>query len=617
MSLESRKRRKAQRAGRQATPVGAAAAKRDAAPGAQDAPEAPINPAEQASAAPPASPSKSDLVAWFEKQLDTEYDGLPCWSWDGDKSVILAANVIEVAYKTDYLKASLLLRGFHVLLPRLIRQKASSEPDLQGLIACLLFGSHYYLLRDFLYYTHNVPDSCDWTFEEGQMRVRFADKSIPRQYFVQANHWFMTSADLFESYEDTRKKIEDILRGTVESEESDQAQQAYDLIKREVEMKFSAYFSILPPTSDVSLGAYTYADFYRTISIIVAKALYHRYHNTVNDAYGCIVSDRDEFIDAIAEETGIERKRAVAILKDIAYSRASATARVQPMHYPLTALTGSNRVVVMPAYVSMHEVLIGILRVRSTLDPDGYLRCVAPAISREFVAMVRRDFERAGLTCRTEVDLQKFDKSLPDIDLIAFSMEPTLGFMVYLCEVKAPIPASWSKDHLRALNRDSVSKAFEQIDKIVDFIGTQDGALFLRSLLPPDGIPHFGPEIVVAIRSMVITSNNAGMFFGDKERMIVDYRTLRAILDACDGDVTYINACINGFFEDSDKYYDVNAQVCEVGSTAVSYDVTSIKKLLRFAKIQYRSAGHDKEIAERFIAEGFHPHDVLEQVEES
>ena len=53
----------------------------------------------------------------------------------------------------------------------------------------------------------------------------------------------------------------------------------------------------------------------------------------------------------------------------------------------------------------------------------------------------------------------------------------------------------------------------------------------MRSLLPRDGIPHFGNQIVVAVRALVVTSNDAGMFFSDKRRAIVDYRTFRAILE--------------------------------------------------------------------------------------
>jgi len=48
--------------------------------------------------------------------------------------------------------------------------------------------------------------------------------------------------------------------------------------------------------------------------------------------------------------------------------------------------------------------------------------------------------------------------------------EPTLGFVMLICEVKSPLPPQWAKDQLRALAKDNVSKAFRQTEAISTFL---------------------------------------------------------------------------------------------------------------------------------------------------
>ena len=57
------------------------------------------------------------------------------------------------------------------------------------LIADLDFASDYARIRDLLYYTYNAPGSVDWDFGASGLSVTFADKTIPRQYFIEQNHF--------------------------------------------------------------------------------------------------------------------------------------------------------------------------------------------------------------------------------------------------------------------------------------------------------------------------------------------------------------------------------------------------------------------------------------------
>jgi hypothetical protein len=222
-------------------------------------------------------------------------------------------------------------------------------------------------------------------------------------------------------------------------------------------------------------------------------------------------------------------------------------------------------------------------------------------------------FSNQGFECRKNLKLSKFDDQLPDIDLLVVSQEETLGYVIYSCEIKNPIPPRWAKDHLRVLSKDSIPKAFQQIERIKDFFHSEEGSQFLRSQLPREGLPHFGDEFLVVCNFLVITSNNAGMFFGNQEQAIIDYRTLGRILNRCDGDVAYLLWALNNINQLTDEYLKIVPVECKVGARTVSYEVTQIGSILDFQKTEYKSTGVDKKLAQDFIREGGHPFDVLKK----
>lgn len=67
--------------------------------------------------------------------------------------------------------------------------------------------------------------------------------------------------------------------------------------------------------------------------------------------------------------------------------------------------------------------------------------------------------------------------TLPDIDLLVISVEPTLGYVIFVCELKCPVPPRWAKDQLKVLNKDSVSQAFRQVEVLRRF-GQRTGFAF-------------------------------------------------------------------------------------------------------------------------------------------
>lgn len=552
----------------------------------------------------------------FEEQLDAAFDQLPCWSYDGELSIVIAAQLIEQSFSKDDPNTAFQLRkGLSAILPRLIAQDEGADPDLEGLVKSLLFAGHYYNLREYLYYSYNAKTSCVWTFDGAKVGIRYNDRSLPRQFFVRDNNFFTGSMKLFEGYS-AGEKIESLLRGTSEFAYTPQTAEAMALIEAEADIKLSAYFSIIDPSSPVPFGPYTYSEYYKLYRALVTKALYHRYHakvNGVKPGHHCVFIGEIELAAAVAAELNLAPNVVQSMLNDATYSRAAVPKKIQPMHYPLIRLQRTGQYLLMPYDFSLGDGLVSILRVRASEDPEAYLQHVAPAIDKAFTETVARDFEKEGFICQKNVQLQDFDKSLPDIDLLVISLEPTLGFHIYVCELKAPIPAAWSKDNLRALAKDGVSKAFKQVGKIIDFLNTEVGFKFLRSLLPEEGIPHFGQEFLIVARAFVVTSDNAGMFFSDKDTAVVEYKTLRSILQMSDGDVTVINDVLHKFPSMVDDCFEPLEVSCSVGDLEVSYEKEAIRHFLTFPHIPYRSIGLDKGIAQNFIEDGHHPYDCLRE----
>jgi hypothetical protein len=231
-------------------------------------------------------------------------------------------------------------------------------------------------------------------------------------------------------------------------------------------------------------------------------------------------------------------------------------------------------------------------------------------MAQAFVKRCKTVFEEQGFTARTNVRLPL--AHLPDIDLLVISEEPMLGYVVFVCEIKGPIPPGWSKDHLRALNKDNVSKAFHQVKAISEFLGTTAGIQFLRLKLPAENPKHFD-GFIVAVFTLIITSSNAGMFFSDNDQAIVDFRTLERILRRSDGDVHYVIHMLRNFASEAAKALNVTIVERQVGKFLVRYEGVTIGSVLDFPQNKWRGTSLPADMLKDMMEAGGHPFDVFEK----
>jgi hypothetical protein len=79
--------------------------------------------------------------------------------------------------------------------------RGGRAPDMDALIEDLLFGSHYHTLREIFYYSYNAPDALDWQFGPDRVEIRYRDRSISRQIFIDWNEYILGAVHHFADFD--------------------------------------------------------------------------------------------------------------------------------------------------------------------------------------------------------------------------------------------------------------------------------------------------------------------------------------------------------------------------------------------------------------------------------
>lgn len=550
----------------------------------------------------------------FERFLDGHFARLETLNYDANAALALVSNIQEQAASRieTFGLASSLAYGITILAPHLVSGKQGSPPDIETIISDLLFCATYYSLRELLYYSHNVPGAVSWTFEHGRVKIRYTDPSLPRQFYTVWNEHLELSREMFadSTYVEAARTL---LRGEAEGQISPNVEGASLHIDKELDQKLRAYFSILDPTSSVDLGGYTYAEFQTVYRFMLGNALYHRRFGEANDQVGAIFIDYDQLMNDLEMATRLPRSKITSVLDDMIFDDAKRFEKLDASYFSLMREgAGARRIVMRSVDFTTHEGIVNVLRVVAIRRPQLFLRKVSGELGVGFVERVKSAFEAVGFRCLTEISLSNFDPQLPDIDLLVVCEEPTLGYVLFVCELKGPIPPRWAKDQLKAIRQDGVSKAFRQSEAIQKFLHTPDGISAMRSWLPPDKPPRF-ESFVLVVEPLIVTSDNAGMFFGDEQTPIANFRTIERLLKASDGDTAFIQRIIHTYNEEVDKIINRAVAKAEFSGTIVEYEGVAVDSpLMRFPQQSWRNSEERQVMIDAFIADGAHPFDTID-----
>ncbi|TYR36737.1 hypothetical protein FY036_00675 [Mesorhizobium microcysteis] len=554
----------------------------------------------------------------FERQLDAALDALPTRGWSGTSALRLASELHEIgAFKKGIDEVGYIDRGYSILANGFVSgtdgaaADVESETDVRQMMEDLAFASHYYMIREYLYYSYNVHGAMNWSFQNGRVEIRFADKTIPRQFFTVHNDQVLGSKHHFRDFNHSEEILR-LLKDEPEGVVTSNLETAEPLIRGEADLKLAAYFSLISPDSQIDLSGYTYEQFLSVYRMLLMKALYHRYFARAQDAVGAVYMPETDLLHGIEEDLGIGPDTSRKILKDMVYDRDATAGRVDASYFSLMREgEPDGRIVMRPHHFAIAEGLVNVLRVIAQRRPNTFLEQVSNEIGSAFVRRVKSAWEAEGFICHSEVSLREYDATLPDIDLLVISVESTLGYMLFVCELKCPVPPRWAKDQLKVLNKDSVSKAFRQVEVLKRFIQTEDGVRFLSRMLPKEGHPHF-EGFVVGIEHLIITSDNAGMFFGAENTRVINFRTLERLLRRSDGDLALIQHVLRTYPEHADEALVTKMIEFQLGSLSVAYEAVTGSPLLEFPQGHWRSDPERQAMIDAFVTDGMHPFDVLE-----
>jgi hypothetical protein len=548
----------------------------------------------------------------FEARLDGALERRALRNFDANAALLLAANLAEVQASRDAFGglSTALNNGIKTFASHLVSGREGTSPDLEVFVEDLMFGHHYGMIREFLYYSYNAPGSLNWRIEPDAVEIRFADQTLPRQFYTVWNEQMLGSRDHFENT-GHGDEIVSLLRGRPEFEEGPELAAAEALISAEVDHKLAAYFTILDPNSPIELGGYRYDQAYPVYRHLMIKALYHRYQAEANDEVGLVYIEPKIVEAALSEETGVDRSVIRRILMDLVFDAEAVSDRLDASYFSLMKEGAApSRIILRPIHFCLSEGLIQLLRVVAQRRPNVFLANVSNPMGSRFVMRLKGAFEAQGFEARAELSVCHIDPGLPDIDLLVISHEPTLGYVFLVCEVKSPLPPLWAKDQLKVLAPDSVSKAFRQAEAIQAFLATPKGIGFIRGLLPDKPLEHFD-DFVVIIKSLVITSDNAGMFFGHEETPIINFRTLERLLKRSDGDMLHILECLRHYNDAADTAVGLTPQSFDLDGLRVTYEAANPKGLMDFPQGDWRNSERRESLVADFVAEGHHPFDCL------
>ena len=494
-----------------------------------------------------------------------------------------------------------------LLIPHLLQSyEANSAPQKllspQKYTEILKFLGTYHTLRDIIYYSYDDSDAVSWEIENKSIKVTLNDDSILRQHASERITFYLNSK--YTPCELEQDDPEVLLEATRPFDFSDpKVEKAFSVIESVVKWKIEHYFAYIPEDSDVMLGGYKYSTFIGIYKYILTLALYERYYSKANNESGVITYRQNELLEQAAQQYPDESRESLAkIFKDIALSSRGTFNFIKP----------ENEYMLNPTCFSLVDGIANILRLFAKADPNSFSNNISEFIGKGLVDEVKKKLEQYGnYKVYSDVKLNKFDPKLPDIDLLAISYEPSLGFHVFIGEVKNNLPAVWAKSYLKAKGKKGfITKAISQIDTIKNFLLTDDGLDYIYRLavkaFPKLDINHLFPHgIFIVVDSMIISSQSIGMFFPKSTIPIIDGATLGHIIDESDGDTNYILFHLKRHTKFVDECTNRKTEKIYLGEYTIEYDGISMDEVYDLAKNEFISIGAIEKLEKQSLTERY------------
>jgi len=523
--------------------------------------------------------------------------------------LLYLSEAVELAYKSGNFPLGEQLRcGNEIISERLLKKSELNSnfdktPDIKKLLPDLLLGSHYWSVRDKVYYSYANHGSVKWKKADNNICIELNDKSIFRQLASEIQTFRLNSISS-KNKKNTFSNATDLLKDTISFDFSDQnVIDAAESIESEIEWKMSYYFSYVPEDSSIEIRGYLYSEFISVYKVIMFYALYERHYSTANSVSSVITYTEDEIANAIQQNNPeISIKKINKIISDISLSSRST----------LIFLKKESKYYLSSFSFTLVDIISNFLRLHAQSEPDNFSSNIAHIIGKGLVLKLKLSFEQhKNYRVLCDVKLNKFDLKLPDIDILAISYEPSLGFHLFIGEVKNNLPAVWAKDYLKASSKNGyITKAISQVNIINEFLSTEQGERYLLDLIRINfkelNLKRLFPHGFCVIKDkLIITSQSVGMFFPEVNIPIIDGDTLCHIIDASDGDTNYIQYHINKYDEIIDECTEECREEMTIGGYNLQYDAMKINKFFGMVEHSYISNGTFEKLEQESLDSGY------------
>lgn len=523
------------------------------------------------------------------------------------QTIIELGEVIEMIFASNmFLQGNSILPVLELIISKLAaREYTKDKADNDPISYYKLFeaAKEYHVLRDYIYYSYADESSIEWKLDNGVIGIRVLDKSIFRQLIHSMQSLMINSSKLFDKDIMRMDELLLCLKGKDEFDLTNpEIMKVLDSIEKEAAIKIESYFSYIPCDSKISFGKYTYSDFITVYKELLMNALYRRYYSYSNELPGVIIFDSRELNDIMSEALNLDKDKSMMILKDISYSSRGT----------FNYIKQDSLFIMYTTCFSLLDGITNMLKYFAFHHPGAFLASFADPIGQALVDEIEEAFlSYENFRCIKDKKLNKYSQRLPDIDLLALSYEPSLGFHVFVCELKNVLLPVWARDYIKSTGENGyITKAITQLDKINEFLNTEDGYNMLSEIVLEafsflDVQKLFPRGFCILIDYAIVTSENIGVLCNDNHINIVSASILKEIVDKSDGDVNYIKYCLTQLDKTMDSCLKILEQKTLIDGVNVRYEVCSSDKLLSFGEHTYISDGTYKELEKAALEAGY------------
>lgn len=517
--------------------------------------------------------------------------------------------IIESCYRNFGFEQGEVSRlGAEILIPKILERKNKSSThervEIEKIIEAIVFSAEYRNYRDIIFYSYNDPDSISWRKINNKFEIRNSDRSIVRQLAAETYSSAFNSIGMSDKiYSGNNENIEDLLRGSKSFDyKNENVVKAIEYISNELAIKIDSFFSYVNHESNISFGEYSYNEFFSIYNMLMFYALYERHNAKANNLAGVVIYTEEELLYAVETNIGIERKKSKKILSDISLASRSTFVKIQD----------KSKYYLFPTAFSLLDGISSNLKLFAKRDSDAFSERFAAIIGNGLVEEVESEFKKfRNFKTIKDLKLNSYDNTLPDIDLVAISYEPSLGFHFFISEVKNNLPATWAKEYLKSTGKKGfITKALSQVNKVQEFLDSEKGKLLLCELAIKefshlDTKKLFPKGFLVHSHQLIISSQSMGLFFSEEKANIIEGDLLRHIIRASDGDVNYILFHLRELDNIIDECVDDFDSTYKVGNFDIVNSDFKLKKHFRLAEHKYLSNGTFEEIERMSLQSGY------------